>query len=261
MLISIVSGYHARDVRDLHPFVLDLPHATVQNNTRGQPLMALQVTEFPNSGICIGAAFGHAVADGRSFHHFMKSWASIFRSAGNSAPAMPVLDRGVVQEKRPLWAFVSFLKPVVELHGAEPQRASIFVVACALVWTSLVKTQKLSLSSSLNHHQDDEFYYFGFVGDCRNRPELAIPSAYFGNCLAMCITRLMGSELVGENGVFAATKATGNRVEQFKNGALKGAENWITNWIEISETGRLSTVAGSPKLRDYDIDFGWGKPK
>ncbi|KAE8736395.1 hypothetical protein F3Y22_tig00000002pilonHSYRG00182 [Hibiscus syriacus] len=296
--------YHARDVQDLLPFVPDLPHALVHNNTRVQPLLALQVTVFPNSGICIGAAFSHVVADGRSFHHFMKSWASIFRSAGNSAQAMPFLNRSVVQERDPcglasvflnqLWSLASnseddkeqvyhgvfadnirttlvlsrvdieglktrVLNQCIEKYGAELPRASTFVGACALVWTCLVKTQKLS--GSVEHHQDGEFHYFGFVADCRNMPELAIPAAYFGNCLAMCIPRVMGNELVGENGVFAATKAIGNRVEEFQNGALRGAEKWITNWIEISETGRLSTVSGSPKLRAYDTDFGWGKPK
>ena len=47
------------------------------------PLMALQVTVFPNSGISVGVTFCHVVADGRSFHHFMKSWASVCKLNGD----------------------------------------------------------------------------------------------------------------------------------------------------------------------------------
>ncbi|KAK8521203.1 hypothetical protein V6N13_077318 [Hibiscus sabdariffa] len=291
-------GYHARDVQDLHPLVPELP----QKDNRVQPLLALQVTVFPNSGISIGATFCHAAADGRSFNQFMKYWASVFRSDGNSAPAMPFLERSVVQEKDPCgiesiflndwWSCASnweddkeqihrdvfadkvratfvigradierlklhVLNRSIEKRGAGLARASTFVVACALVWTCLIKAQQLGGS-----HQDaDEVYYFCFVADCRNRPELAIPATYFGNCLAICFVQMTGSELVGEDGVLAATKAIGNRVEEFEKGALRGAEKWIRNWIEISGTGRLFTVAGSPKFRAYDTDFGWGRPK
>ncbi|KAK8493682.1 hypothetical protein V6N12_000667 [Hibiscus sabdariffa] len=47
-------------------------------------------------------------------------------------------------------------------------------------------------------------------------PELAIPATYFGNCLELCFVQMTGSELVGEDGVLAATKAIGNRVEELK---------------------------------------------
>lgn len=54
-----IGYHHARDVEDLHPFVTELPPARVMenNNTRVVPLMAIQVTVFPNSGICIGVTF------------------------------------------------------------------------------------------------------------------------------------------------------------------------------------------------------------
>ncbi|KAE8733858.1 putative r2r3-myb transcription factor [Hibiscus syriacus] len=299
-------GYHVRDVKDLHPFVPELPHASAVSNTRVSPLLALQVTVFPNVGISIGATFCHVLADGRSFNHFMKSWASFFRSAaGNSATVMPLLGRSVIQEKDPCglesvllngWlscasnqeddkeqvqrdvfadkvraTFVidragiqklkrRVLDRCIEKCEAELPRASTFVVACAQVWTCLIKAQQLS--GSLRNQQDaDEFYYFCFPADCRNRPELAIPATYFGNCLAICFVQVTGNELVGEDGLVAATKAIGNRVEEFEKGALRGAEKWISNWIEISESGRLLVMAGSPKLRVYDTDFGWGRPK
>ena len=36
--------------------------------------MALKVTDFLGSGICIGITFNHAIADGNSFWYFMKYW-------------------------------------------------------------------------------------------------------------------------------------------------------------------------------------------
>ncbi|XVF01893.1 hypothetical protein REPUB_Repub04eG0128000 [Reevesia pubescens] len=299
-------GSHARDVKDLHPFVPELPPARVLNNTRVVPLLALQVTLFPNSGICIGATFCHVAADGRSFNHFIKAWASILRSGGNSAACLeksvPCFDRNVIKEKDPCglesiflnewWTWASnweedkvpvhdifankvratfvmgrddigrlkrcVLNQCMKKNKSEQLRASTFVVTCALVWTCLIKAQELSGNEKA---EDDEFCYFNFVADCRNRPEFAIPETYFGNCLAICFVRMKRSELLGENGILAATKAIGNRVEEFENGALRGAEKWITNWKEISETCNLVMVSGSPKLLVYETDFGWGKPK
>ncbi|WRX14222.1 hypothetical protein QQP08_006709 [Theobroma cacao] len=150
-------AYLARDVKELHPFVPQLQPSRVLNNTRVLPLLALQVTVFPNSGICIGATFCHVAADGRSFNHFMKAWASILRSGGNSAACLeksvPFLERNVIREK--------------DSRGLE----------------SILMTEWWS---------------------------------------------------------------------------------WASDWEEdkeISETGHLVTISGSPKLRAYETDFGWGKPK
>ncbi|XVE66364.1 hypothetical protein DITRI_Ditri08aG0074700 [Diplodiscus trichospermus] len=163
------------------------------------------------------------------------------------------MDRGDIER---LKRYV--LNQSTKTTESEQLRASTFVVTCALVWTCLIKVQE---TGSSENHVDDEFRYFCFVADCRNRPEFAIPETYFGNCLAIFFVRLKRSELLGENGVLAATRAIGNRVWEWENRALSGAEKWITNWKEISETGHLVTVSGSPKFRVYETDFGWGKPK
>lgn len=76
------------------------------NDTRVVPLMALQVSVFPNLGVCIGVTFNHVVADGRAFHHFMKSWASVCRTSGGEdlirsvdmSLQPPFHDRAVVDD-------------------------------------------------------------------------------------------------------------------------------------------------------------------
>ncbi|XP_059451838.1 coumaroyl-CoA:anthocyanidin 3-O-glucoside-6''-O-coumaroyltransferase 1-like [Corylus avellana] len=91
-----------RDARELHHFVAHLPPTHVSSDdTRLIPLMATQVTVFPNEGICIGMTFRHAAADGRAIHHFMKSWASICRTGGDLTcldKSPPFHDRAVIKD-------------------------------------------------------------------------------------------------------------------------------------------------------------------
>ncbi|KAI4353819.1 hypothetical protein L6164_002744 [Bauhinia variegata] len=80
---SHLTANYPRDIRDLHPLTPKLPSAReLDDRSRTLPLMAVQATVLPYSGFCIGVIFHHAVADGRAFHHFMKSWASICRTGG-----------------------------------------------------------------------------------------------------------------------------------------------------------------------------------
>ncbi|GAV64706.1 Transferase domain-containing protein, partial [Cephalotus follicularis] len=299
-----VIGNHARDVRELHPFVPRLPPSCVSSDgTRVLPLLAVQVTVFPFSGVCIGVEFSHVAADGRAFNHFMKSWASICRSNGNSLTyvdnwlpahgrdqiedpqgiesillkdwwdwasnweedkspindvladkvrATLVLGRGQI-ERLKLWVSLNCMN-----HNEQGQaHLSTFVVTCSLIWVCSVKSQESEVS---NLHNNDELCYFCFVADCCNRLDFSIPATYFGNCLAICVVTLKMSDIMGEDGIVAATKAIGNKVRELESGALRGADKWLSCWKEISEAGHVVTVAGSPRLRVYETDFGWGKP-
>ncbi|MCI06785.1 coumaroyl-CoA:anthocyanidin 3-O-glucoside-6''-O-coumaroyltransferase 1-like, partial [Trifolium medium] len=65
----------SQDAQNWHPLVPDLSSSsTEQNSTRVIPIMAIQVTVMPNSGLSICLAFKHVAADGKSLHHFMKFW-------------------------------------------------------------------------------------------------------------------------------------------------------------------------------------------
>lgn len=85
---------------ELHPLVPNPPPSRVENNTGVIPLLALQVTVFPNSCICIGVTFRH-IADGRTFHHFMNSWASVCKNNGDLTSiekSLPSHDRSLVKD-------------------------------------------------------------------------------------------------------------------------------------------------------------------
>lgn len=276
------------------------PARVLSDSTRVVPLMAIQVTVFPNTAICIGVTFCHVAADGRAFHHFMKSWASICRTGGGGdLSPLPFHNRAVIKDPNGLeptfleewwnWAstwkedkvalddllankvratfllgraHIERLKQWVSSQcrnkDLETLQVSTFVVTSALIWNCLIKSEEYGAS---NISDNDKFYYLNFVADCRNRLEIQLPATYFGNCLSICFVAVKRCELVGENGIFAAVKAIGNRVRELESGALKGAEKWLLEWKEISELGHLITVAGSPRLGVYETDFGWGRPK
>lgn len=296
----LIANY-ARDARDLHLFVAQLtPTRVLHGNTRVLPLMSMQVTVFPNSGICIGVTFCHVAADGRAFHNFMKSWASICKTKGGHLACidtlLPCHNRDVIKDPNGLepnfleewWKWASTWKEDTRLINdvlADKVRAT-YVLGRAHIEnlkhriTSQCMDKDLHVSTfvvtcafiwvCLIKSQDslvsdfsdmDKIYYFNFVADCRKRLEFPIPSTYFGNCLAICFVSLKRSELVGENGIFEAVKAIGKKVGELESGALEGAEKWLLDWKEISELGHLVTVAGSPKLGVYETDFGWGRPK
>ncbi|KAJ9171023.1 hypothetical protein P3X46_019076 [Hevea brasiliensis] len=274
---NLVISNHPMDVRELHPYVPKLPP---------QHLLAVQVTLFPNSGIGIGFEFCHVVADGMAFNHFVKSWASVYRSGGD----LTCLDNSLPSHAREAIRDPQELEPIflrelqnwtsswdydmgfsmdqqladkvkatfVSLKCLEAKagqiRISKFVVICAFVWVNVIKSRE---DEATNY----KVHYLGFVADCRGRLKPKLPITYFGNCLSVCYASAKRSELIQENGITIAAKAIAKQVKELENGVLERAEKWMSDWKEISEQGTLITISGSPKLRVCDIDFGWGRPK
>ncbi|PIA56864.1 hypothetical protein AQUCO_00700905v1 [Aquilegia coerulea] len=100
-----LAGYHARDDNDFHPLVPMF--GRVNSSDKLFPVMALQVTLFPNKGICIGIKLNHAVADGRTSNQFMKLWASFCKLEGNHSlvatdSSLPLYDRSIVKDPKEL---------------------------------------------------------------------------------------------------------------------------------------------------------------
>uniref|UniRef100_A0A6N2L0B2 Anthocyanin acyltransferase n=1 Tax=Salix viminalis TaxID=40686 RepID=A0A6N2L0B2_SALVM len=270
------------------------PQAVASDDTRVVPLLALQVAVFPNSGICIGAKFCHVVADGTAFNHFMKSWASIFRSREDIAclekSMLPSHDRSGIKDPLELesiftkqwwnWAsswdydlgstrddqlgdkvgvtftisqtLIERLKDLVSNRCMENYQeqvnVSTFVVACAFTWVNLIKSQE---KEAIDCVDSDE----------NNVCERKLPETYFGNCLAICFVPVKKRELLGEHGIIIAAKQSVARSRNWRGGFCWGQRNGYQAGKKFFEQGRLVTVAGSPKLRAYETDFGWGRPR
>ncbi|KAL5861218.1 hypothetical protein ACOSQ3_002528 [Xanthoceras sorbifolium] len=135
---------------------------------------------------------------------------------------------------------------------------STYVVTCAFTWVNIMKLREKIRGSSDN---DDMLYSLLFGADCRERFELSIPGTYFGNCLTHVCVSVKRRELMGEAGIGIAARAIGRKISELGKGALRGAEKWASNFTEVFKHQRVVTVAGSPKFRVYETDFGWGRPK
>ncbi|XP_047162697.1 coumaroyl-CoA:anthocyanidin 3-O-glucoside-6''-O-coumaroyltransferase 1-like [Vigna umbellata] len=115
-----------KDVTALHPFVPVLPPPqTLEDGTFFIPLMSIQVTVMPHSAFAICITFRHVAADGKSFHHFMKFWASVCKSNGDltlASLAIPLHNRDIIQDPKGLkhiflQELLNFLPENVESKG------------------------------------------------------------------------------------------------------------------------------------------------
>ncbi|KAG0477867.1 hypothetical protein HPP92_012586 [Vanilla planifolia] len=278
-----LSGHNPRHFKILRMLVPKIPISADGEIT---PL-AVQVTLFPNQGLCVAFAVHHAACDGTGSMQFIKAWA---RGAIDESEA-PLLDRSLVRDTRGLQqklfkvlpgcadllkerqqkqstappelsrlvaaTFVlsgkeiGLLKKRVEERAAGSLHCSAFVVTSAYVWACLVKSRG---------ECGDTVVFFGFVVDWRSRMVPALPKNYFGNCLGSSILEMKAGELVAAGGVEVAAVEIGRRIDGLH--ALdvgEGLEMAINSYEKLTRSRGLS-VAGSPKLRVYETDFGWGRP-
>uniref|UniRef100_A0A7N0UNP1 Uncharacterized protein n=1 Tax=Kalanchoe fedtschenkoi TaxID=63787 RepID=A0A7N0UNP1_KALFE len=279
----------------------------VINRVVQSPLLALQVTIFPNSGISLGVTYRHAVADGKSMMGFLNTWSAVFRNSGimpenNFVP--PVIDRSLISdpddiiknayfnqfpslatlveitsdlqavEENPIARATFLMKrhEIQQLRKWVSARAknedlylSTFVLLSSLTWVNLVKSETAAKISPGSGNDDDRpLCHFFCAVDCRDRYEFKsqVPSAYFGNCLAVMDASAKRAELESENGLIIAVRAIGEKIKEMeRRGALKDAALWFAKALESHKTGTVFSIAGSPRLGVYGLDFGWGRPE
>ncbi|MQL75866.1 hypothetical protein Taro_008226 [Colocasia esculenta] len=289
-----LAGNHARDAARLHPLVPQLLLPGV--GSRRAPVLALQATIFPGVGVAVGIAVQHAVADGSTSAHFLKTWAATCRLGRKGVLGVscvggpPTYDRTVIRDPMRLgrtfladlqmlredsrmeaWdlagrsdivrgTFIVTNEKIQQLSQRFTSKTSLecspYTLASGLVWVCLVKAK------GLDDVGGDTTEHFGFVTGCRARMDPQAPATYFGNCLGICCVEASRSDLVGEDGAVAASTAIRKVIRgvEERGGAFRGAENWIRDIFRLAALGIL-TVAGSPKLGMYQVDFGWGRPR
>ncbi|CAL1410560.1 unnamed protein product [Linum trigynum] len=148
------------------------------------------------------------------------------------------------------------LKARVRSANPEQAHVSTFVVTCALIWVTLIKSEGVGDSSD----DPDRVYHLGFSADCRRRLGIELPESFLGNCLGPTfVGEKRGDLAAGGGGFFRAAEAIGRRVREGE--WVGAAERWMPTWREVAEGGRVVVIAGSPKLKAYETDFGWGRPR
>ncbi|KAL2476797.1 Coumaroyl-CoA:anthocyanidin 3-O-glucoside-6''-O-coumaroyltransferase 2 [Abeliophyllum distichum] len=285
----------ARDADEFHAFVPRLPPVKEEPEYKIIPVLALQITLFPNRGLCFGFTNHHAIGDASSIVGFIKAWASVSIFSGDSdlieSKSLPFYDRSVIRD--PIGIDTIFWTQVKKFMVDSPSLAlptnkvratyilqqveikklkdfvlskrpflahvSSFVATTAYVWTCLVK----SGAATGEEVDDEEPEYFAFTVDCRTRLNPPIPANYFGNCLGIVLATSRHFELVENEGFANAAEVIGKAIQEkvHKEGEiLKGAENWLVQFESLFGK-RVFGVAGSPRFDLYSADFGWGRPK
>jgi hypothetical protein len=108
--------------------------------------------------------------------------------------------------------------------------------------------------------------YAVFAADHRARLDPPVPARYLGNCVGLCFASASRKELVtgtGASGLFASCSAVASAIDEAtrhgdgKRGCWDGC---LERVVEAYGAGVPLTLAGSPRFRVYDIDFGFGRP-
>ncbi|XP_057492644.1 phenolic glucoside malonyltransferase 1-like [Actinidia eriantha] len=261
------------------------------------PVLALQVTLFPNVGFSIGYAVHHAVLDGKTTTMFMRSWAFICKQAGDSTltPELtPMYDRTLIVD--PCDLETTYLNFWLGKNGPGNKSLSLWDMKArpdAMLGTFLLSQdnienikmwvrfqwEKKQLQKPSFHLSSfaittaytwvclvkarqirSEKVYLGISVDCRGRLKPPAPPNYFGNCITSVIVDADSDDLTGEDGVAIAAMAIGKAIEGLKGGVLEGKGDMISKYIAIPPD-RLFSIAGSPRFELYKTDFGWGRPR
>ncbi|XWS32546.1 hypothetical protein CRYUN_Cryun23aG0167100 [Craigia yunnanensis] len=293
------SGNHQRCVNDFYPLLPQLP-SRASKSKQEIPLLSAQITIFSNFGICIGFAYHHVVADGRTFNSFIKTWASLFRDPSFSIKsALPFYDRTVIKDTYGLESIFSndwsnrkssqemviggdtrvnlsdMVRATFLMCPGDMEKIKQWIVArCKLknrlqppcltpsnLTCAFVWVCLIKAQKKVNGKLfGKNLSYFGFNAGGITRLDYPVSTSYFGNCIGFARSMAIQHELCGEDGIIVAANAIGNRVKELDEAVLEGAENWISDWEVFYGSEPHVMVAGSPKLDFYETDFGWGRP-
>ncbi|KAL3618147.1 hypothetical protein CASFOL_038468 [Castilleja foliolosa] len=135
---------------------------------------------------------------------------------------------------------------------------SSFTVACAHLWTCLVK----AAAAAGEEVADDEPEYLSFPVDCRGRFNPPLPNNYFGNCILSVVTESTNGKLRGNKGLLYAAEVIGEAIRKTVENDRGITDGYTESVLEfVKRMGdRMIIVAGSPRLDLYGLDYGWGRP-
>ncbi|CAI9264172.1 unnamed protein product [Lactuca saligna] len=256
-----LTGNHPRKCDMFYPLVPLLGRAQQVSDYLIIPLFSAQVTLFPNSGFSIGITNHHSLCDASTRYHFLKAWSSIAKHAINMeyqpphlvGPSDKVRATIVLTQAR-----INGLKKWLSTQLPNLEYISSFSVACAYMWYCIAKSH-VNIGERKG---EDDLERFTCMVDWRTRFDPPVPETYFGNCVGASFTsKIKSTILAGDNGFVTAFELFGKALSETlkkKNGVIVDGETVIkTAFLPVPGL----TVSGSPKIKFYDLDFGWGKPK
>ncbi|XP_015955916.3 uncharacterized acetyltransferase At3g50280 [Arachis duranensis] len=252
----------------------------VQNHEgTSQPLFAVQVTELVD-GVFIGCTLNHAVADGKSFWHFINSWAEISR--GHNKPSkLPSLERAFLNGVEPPIRF-PFTKDS-ELEKQKPPPPERFfhftkekILQLKLKVNDEAGTDKISSLQAVFAHlwhsvircsrgcdPQQELSYRFPVG-ARPRMVPPLPDDYFGNAAIVGGVTMTAEKLL-EGGTAKCAFEMNKMIASYTDEMLRShCASWVRGptLLKLRNLANFNSLAtgSSPWFDVYGNDFGWGKP-
>ncbi|KAF6163226.1 hypothetical protein GIB67_025090 [Kingdonia uniflora] len=290
---SSLCGYHGRKTNEFYPL---LPQLEATSKTV-LPLFALQVTIFPNSGLCIGITISHAVADRKSSNHFMKSWTSVCRLGGKDTSlileSLPVYDRTMIMD--PKGIAISTLKDM-EMINISKQRlippikaftdpVEKFLASFVMGQSEIDRLKKWAREQIIEKNKqtmEPPPNFSSFVVTCAYvwvcwikalGPSIDKPREHFICSVENRMHVEPPLQLTYFGNCLRACHTIIDTINLTNEDGIAVASEAITKGIKRARSRqnsagldmkmaseRIISVAGSSIFRVYDTDFGWGRP-
>ncbi|XP_059064518.1 shikimate O-hydroxycinnamoyltransferase-like [Cryptomeria japonica] len=249
-----------------------------------RPLLSIQVTALAGSGMCIAATHSHVLMDGKSFFHFMKSWAEFSRGLPITKP--PQHDRTIFKPENknsPSIFFKAHDIVSVGIRGAKifkfvadesqsehknegkhddhlPKTTDMIHSTFCFTEEMMEELKQESRASTsfvavaahfwrcvmrAREVPQEEAVYFSVLADCRGRVNPPLPHTYFGNCQSLGLVQTTAHTLFNADISFAA-----DVIQQLIRSCTEEAQiNHLIDWIESGWRCRIE--------RDILREAGW----
>ncbi|KAL2466400.1 HXXXD-type acyl-transferase family protein [Abeliophyllum distichum] len=241
------TGNHPRVADEFYACVPQLQPASISNDSVIFPVLSLQVTLFPEHGMCFGFTNHHAIGDASTIVRFVKAWASVTKFDGEAKliddKSLPFYERTGVEDSEGLdslyWELLKKSRPV----ESPPLTFPLNKVRATFIITrdDIQKLKNIVLAK---------------------QPNMAHLTTFTVVCAHLWAESTHGG-LKGNDGFLIAAILIGEAIRKTvynEKGILDGAENWPLEFGKL--IGKwLFGVAGSPRFDLYDTDYGWGRPK
>ncbi|VAH94885.1 unnamed protein product [Triticum turgidum subsp. durum] len=293
--VTFTVAQYYRDHVDFDELVVDKPRKVCKIAPLAPPLpkggavLALQATVL-RRGLAVGMAVHHAACDGAISTRFLHAWAAA--GTGAVAPLPPVIDRTLIKDATGLYdVFLKAMPSADEMEhvkvlddkllatftlskediqrvkdvvaseagrrGAAPPRCSSLVATFGFMWSCHQRAKDDAGSTG------GDPTYLLFPVDHRSRMKPPVPEEYLGNCVGIATHAAPMDQLAaaGASGLFVACTAVAAAIDEAVRGI--GSPETVALWMHrVREAGvaGMWTVAGSPRFRVYEVDFGFGRP-
>uniref|UniRef100_A0A0D3F577 Uncharacterized protein n=1 Tax=Oryza barthii TaxID=65489 RepID=A0A0D3F577_9ORYZ len=154
---------------------------------------------------------------------------------------------------------------VAARRGASPPpRCTSIVATFAVIWQCHIRAALASDVEAENNPRNHGRAHFVFPTDHRARMEPRVPDKYLGNCVGPCFASAPKKEIAAadaEDGLFTTCAAIAAAIDE---GTRYDPDYWKRCTEHVggmsASDGPPLAVAGSPRFRVYDVDFGFGRP-